>query len=49
MFGFALAICGFAVIGDHVIFYSDIEDQILQYQSQGLAIDNEDDMRDIQI
>ena len=36
----------YAVIGDHVIFYSDIEDQILQYKNQGLVIDDEDDMRD---
>ena len=35
----------YAVIGDHVIFYSDIEDQILQYKNQGLVIDD-DDMRD---
>ncbi|MAQ47833.1 MAG: hypothetical protein CMD27_03035 [Flavobacteriales bacterium] len=36
----------FAVIGDHVIFYSDIEDQILQYRHQGLIINNEDSIRD---
>ena len=35
----------FAVIGDYVIFYSDIEDQIAQYRTQGLINDNEDDIR----
>ena len=35
----------FAVIGDYVIFYSDIDDQIAQYRSQGLINDNEDDIR----
>ena len=35
----------FAVIGDYVIFYSDIDDQIEQYRTQGLINDNEDDIR----
>ena len=26
----------FAVVGDDVIFYSDIDEQIFQYQNQGL-------------
>ena len=26
----------FAVIGDHVIFHSDIDEQIMQYQTQGI-------------
>ena len=30
----------FAVIGDHVIFHSDIHEQILQYQTQGSNIEN---------
>ena len=34
----------FAIVGDHVIFHSDIEKQILQYQSQGL-VDNIDTLR----
>ncbi len=31
----------FAVVGDDVIFYSDIDEQILQYQNQGLNLEDE--------
>ena len=31
----------FAVIGNHVIFYSDIDDQLMQYRNQGLIQENE--------
>ena len=31
----------FAVVGDDVIFYSDIDEQILQYQNQGLNLKDE--------
>jgi hypothetical protein len=34
----------FALIGDHVIFHSDIEKQMIQYQSQGV-IENVDTLR----
>ena len=31
----------FAVIGNHVIFYSDIEDQLMQYRNQGMVDQND--------
>jgi len=31
----------FAVIGNHVIFYSDIEDQLMQYRNQGMVEQND--------
>ena len=34
----------FAVVGDDVIFYSDIDEQIFQYQNQGL-IQNDESLR----
>ena len=36
----------FAVIGDQVIFYSDIENQIIQYTNQGLIQANDSTLKE---
>ena len=36
----------FAVIGNHVVFYSDIENQIIQYTNQGLVQENDSTLKE---
>jgi len=36
----------FAVIGNHVIFHSDIDDQLMQYRSQGMIQENESEIQE---
>ncbi|MAQ69497.1 MAG: hypothetical protein CMD23_00175, partial [Flavobacteriales bacterium] len=36
----------FAVIGNHVIFYSDIDDQLIQYRNQGMIQENESEIQE---
>jgi peptidyl-prolyl cis-trans isomerase SurA len=36
----------FAVIGSHVIFYSDIDDQLMQYRNQGMIQENESEIQE---
>ena len=35
----------FAVVGDHVIYHSDIDNQVTQYQTQGVFSTSEKDLR----
>ena len=36
----------FATVGEYVIFYSDIDNQILQYQSQNIALELDSNLKD---